>query len=241
MTEIISLMSKPLSELNMLPFHNNKVDALQFLRNKPFFRNVLQTGKLDFTTLKKCNKLPFFVPVFVQIVPLSISHAEHNLISSGFVKAGETAGVRVPSLRAGSPVAFPIQSLFTLLHRAHVLELLPLEVLNTSQPCAVTGTACPRAQLMLHYFSLTFGILNSFTVHGTLPIHVLSNNSIRSFSPCFWFVVLQMILFIYNELLHLICQDLKIGTCFLAVHFHCSRIFLFNFNIESDYFQFFLA
>lgn len=102
MTEIISLMSKPLSKLNMLSFHYNKVDALQFLRNKSVFRNILQTGKLDFTALKKCNKLPFLVPVFVQLVPLSISHAEHNLISSGFVKAGETVGIRMPSLRAGS-------------------------------------------------------------------------------------------------------------------------------------------
>lgn len=37
-------------------------------------------------------------PVFVQIVPVSISHAEHYLIFSGFVKAGETAGIRVSSL-----------------------------------------------------------------------------------------------------------------------------------------------
>lgn len=49
MTEIISLMSKLLSKLKMLPFHNNKVDALQFLRNKSDFRHVLQIGKLDFT------------------------------------------------------------------------------------------------------------------------------------------------------------------------------------------------
>lgn len=100
MTEIISLVSKLLSKLNILPFHKNKVDALRFLRNKSGFRNVLQTGKLDFTTLKKCNK--FLVPVLVQIAPLSISHAEHYLISSGVVKAGETVGIRVSSLRAGS-------------------------------------------------------------------------------------------------------------------------------------------
>lgn len=49
MTEIISLMSKLLSKLKMLPFHNNKVDALQFLRNKSDFRHVLQIGNLDFT------------------------------------------------------------------------------------------------------------------------------------------------------------------------------------------------
>lgn len=68
MTKIISLMSELLCKLNMLPFHNNKVDALLFLRNKSVFRNVQQIGKLDFTLFKKCNKLPFLVPVFVQIV-----------------------------------------------------------------------------------------------------------------------------------------------------------------------------
>lgn len=31
-----------------------------------------------------------FSPIFVQIVPLSISHQEHYLVFSGFVKAGET-------------------------------------------------------------------------------------------------------------------------------------------------------
>lgn len=128
-----------------------------------------------------------------------------------------------------------IQSLFTVLDHAHVLQLLPLEVLNTSQPCPAPGTACSRAQLMLHCFSLTSGILNSFT----LPIQVGSNTSIHSFSPCFLFVVLKMILFIYNELLHLLCQDFKIQTGFLAVLFHYLRICLFNFNIESDYFQYF--
>lgn len=142
-------------------------------------------------------------------------------------------------------MAFLIQSLFTLLNHARgpFLELLPLEMLKTSQTCTVTGTACSRGELMPHYFILTFGILQSeqFYYYGTFPIQVSSNNSIHSFSPCFLFVVLLMIHFIYSELLHLICQDFKIGTCFLAVHFYYLRIFLFNINIESDYFQFFLA
>lgn len=58
-------------------------------------------------------------------------------------------------------MAFLIQSLFTLIEHARgpVLELLPLEVLKTSQPCTVTGTACSQAELMLHYFNLSFGIL----------------------------------------------------------------------------------
>lgn len=71
MTEIISLMSKLLSKLKMLPFHNNKVDALQFLRNKSDFRHVLQIGKLDFTLFKKCNKLPF-LPQFLYKLSLCL-------------------------------------------------------------------------------------------------------------------------------------------------------------------------
>lgn len=50
-----------------------------------------------------------------------------------------------------------------------------------------------------------------------------------------------MILFAFSELLYLICQDFKMGTYSLAVDFHYLRIFLFNLNIESDYFQFFLT
>lgn len=38
-------------------------------------------------------------PSFCTNCPLSISHAEHNLFSSGFVKAGETVGIRASSLR----------------------------------------------------------------------------------------------------------------------------------------------
>lgn len=70
MTEIISLVSKLLSKLNMLlPFHKNKADALQFLSNKSVFRIVLQTGKLDFTTLKKMQQAAFPCPSFCPDCP----------------------------------------------------------------------------------------------------------------------------------------------------------------------------
>lgn len=64
------------------------------------------------------------------------------------------------ALKHGSIMALLIQSLFTSTEHARgpVLELLPLEVLNTSQPGTVTGTACSRAELMLRYFNFTFGI-----------------------------------------------------------------------------------
>lgn len=97
-----------------------------------------------------------------------------------------------------------------------------------------------RAELMLHCFSLTSGILSSFTILVTLPIQVGSNTSLHSSSPCFLFVVLQMILFIYNELLHLICQDFEIRTCFLAVHFQYLRTFLFILILKVTTFSFFL-
>lgn len=91
MTEIISLVSKLLSKLNMLlPFHKNKADALQFLSNKSVFRIVLQTGKLDSTTLKKNATSCLSLSQFLSRLSLCLCY----LISSGFEKAGETAGIR---------------------------------------------------------------------------------------------------------------------------------------------------
>lgn len=91
MTEIISLVSKLLSKLNMLlPFHKNKADALQFLSNKSVFRIVLQTGKLDFTTLKRNATSCLSLSQFLSRLSLCLCY----LISSGFEKAGETAGIR---------------------------------------------------------------------------------------------------------------------------------------------------
>lgn len=54
------LYAKLLSKLNMLPFHSNKVDALQFQRSKSVFRNVLQIGKLDFTISRNSTGCPAF-------------------------------------------------------------------------------------------------------------------------------------------------------------------------------------
>lgn len=105
--------------------------------------------------------MQFLLPFFAQIVPLSLSHPEHHLISSGFVKAGETVGIRVSSLIAWFHGGLSDTiSVYSVRPRTWTfLELLPLEVLHTPQPCTATGTARSRAQLMLHCFSLTFATL----------------------------------------------------------------------------------